>query len=488
MSYKLLPFRFRRLGDKILLINETGQFHCVNEPELYLLVNNRLDENTTLFNDFLCKDFISLDYTFATIDRIATQYRTKKRFLFDSTALHMFVVTQRCNQKCLYCHASSEDDIALARDMPPDIGRKCTELAFESPSPDIKIEFQGGEPLLNFQTIIAIVEHAEKLNAYYNKDLSFVLCSNLLQINDDHLEFLKKHNISISTSLDGAELEHNSCRKATNNAGSFSRVSANIARAQNCLGKENVSALMTVTCLNINKLDETLDTYLAHGLTSIFPRMLNPFGRAATQWARLAYPLDKYLEAYFALFQRIMTLNYSGTYFVEEMARILLRKILTPFDDGYVDIQSPSGAGISAIVYEIDGKVFLSDEARMYYKTTLDERFCLGNALASKRSELFARQAFANVLRNSVLETLPGCSWCAYLPYCGTDPIRNYATQGDMVSHKAFDDSCKFMRAVLDMLFENLLSNDEHIHDIFWSWITQRPYHEINLGQHREAL
>jgi sulfatase maturation enzyme AslB (radical SAM superfamily) len=96
----------------------------------------------------------------------------------------MFVVTLRCNQKCSYCHASSVDDVATTLfDMDSATAKRCVECVFMSPAQNIKIEFQGGEPLLNFEVIRTIVEYAEELNADYKKKVEFVICTNLTIIN-----------------------------------------------------------------------------------------------------------------------------------------------------------------------------------------------------------------------------------------------------------------------------------------------------------------
>ena len=39
--------------------------------------------------------------------------------------------------------------------------------------------------------------------------------------------------------------------------------------------------------------------------------------------------------------------------------------MLTPFATGFVDLQSPAGVGISGAIYDYDGSVYVSDEARM---------------------------------------------------------------------------------------------------------------------------
>ena len=86
---------------------------------------------------------------------------------------------------------------------------KALALVFRSPSPLIKIEFQGGEPLINFGLIQYIVENAEAINRVEKRDLEFVIATNLALISDEILNYCKAHNILISTSLDGPADLHN---------------------------------------------------------------------------------------------------------------------------------------------------------------------------------------------------------------------------------------------------------------------------------------
>lgn len=41
-----------------------------------------------------------------------------------------------------------------------------------------------------------------------------------------------------------------------------------------------------------------------------------------------------------------------------------------------------------------------------------------------------------STLEATMLEGVPMCSDCAFLPYCGADPVFHRATQGDIVGHK----------------------------------------------------
>jgi len=103
------------------------------------------------------------------IDMLATKYRTKKAFLNNFTALHMVVPTLRCNSNCRYCQVSRKDVSADHVDMSKATAKKVVDLIFKSPSPAIKIEFQGGEPLLNFTIVRYIVESGYSIDSTWRK-------------------------------------------------------------------------------------------------------------------------------------------------------------------------------------------------------------------------------------------------------------------------------------------------------------------------------
>ena len=86
---------------------------------------------------------------------------------------------------------------------------------------------------------------------------------------------------------------------------------------------------------------------------------------AAVEDLNLTVEAGELLDFYHLRRTAYVEWNRLGTPLVEMYAQIVLRKMLTPFATGYVDLQSPAGAGISALVYNYDGKVFASDEGRM---------------------------------------------------------------------------------------------------------------------------
>ena len=148
---------------------------------------------------------------------------------------------------------------------------------FQSPSHSITMEFQGGEPSLPFQLLQKAVKRTVALNQEFKKQITYVLCTNSINLTDEILSLCKEYNILISTSLDGPAFIHNHNRGKSN---SYNRVIEGINKARNYLGTDRISALMTTSELSINHPKEIIDNYLSNGFNNIFLRPLNPYGLA----------------------------------------------------------------------------------------------------------------------------------------------------------------------------------------------------------------
>ena len=476
-NYKLLPFRFMRLGSCILVVNQGGDFLIIKNGDFDRFVNYRLQRDEAIYLDLKSKHFLYEDNIELPVQLLATQYRTKKSFLRNFTALHMVVVTLRCTQKCKYCQVSSEKADASQFDMGRDVARKCVDLIFQSPSPYIKIEFQGGEPVLNFETVKFIVEYAEKLNSKYNKYLEFVLCTNLTIVNKYHLDYCKQHGIHISTSVDGPPDIHNSFRQMEDGEGSFDKVVAGLELAQQVLGRKNIAALMAATRICLGRFPDIVDQYVELGFHSIFFRALNPYGRACENKTSIGYDTSEFVKSYCEGLDYIIDLNLRGVFFIEEYARLILTRILTPFSTGFVDLQSPTGAGIGGVIYDYDGGVYVADEGRMLARRD-DKKFRMGNVRDSYH-DLFGGNVVRETVASSCVECLPQCSECAFQMWCGADPVRNYAAQGDMIGHRPTSEFCRKNIGVIRYIFDKIDSGDDEVLNVFWSWITNRPLESI---------
>ena len=228
---------------------------------------------------------------------------------------------------------------------------------------------------------------------------------------------------------------------------------------------------MTAARTSIGHFPEIVDEYVKRGFDQIVFRALNPYGRCITNWDEIGYPIEHFIDSFKEGLDHIIELNKKGIRIMEGYSRLLLSRMLTSYPTGYVDLQSPAGAGISGVIYDYDGRIYACDEGRMLSEMG-DEKLFLG-CVTDDYKKVFNGETLRTIIRNSIVETIPMCHDCAYRIWCGADPARHYATQHDFIGHKATSDFCKRHKAIFDFLIEKL-EQDEETRNILFSWVGGR--------------
>lgn len=473
-KYSFFPFDFDRLEGEYLLVNLSGEFLRLGDADFFSFVKRELTPQSPHFWDLMAKQFIFYNPE-PHYDLLASKYKTKKAFLEGFTKLHIFVPTIRCNQSCQYCQASRHSEESGVRsDMSVEVLHKSVDLMIGNPAPMVTMEFQGGEPLLRFDLVKEGVLYAKERNKEVGKSITFVICTNLTLLENEHLIFFKEHDVQISTSLDGPEELHNKNRHLGMGDKAHIQVCRNIRRVQEAVGKESVSALMTTSRESLKYPKEIVNEYLALDMHSLFIRELNPYGYAVKASKDVGYSTGEFLAFYKQMMNYIIQINREGRTFVEAYTTLVLTKILTPWTVGFVDLQSPAGAGIGVAIYNYDGDVYPSDESRMLAEMG-DTTLRMGNVLEDSYEKIFFGDTMQVIASATCNEALAGCADCVFHIYCGADPIRNYATQGDCYGHRPSSDFCHKNMGIIKYAF-NLIAQtdkDKDLNRILWAWIAR---------------
>jgi uncharacterized protein len=467
LDYALLPFRFLRLEPgRQVLTNLAGQHLVVPDPVLAALVNKQLPPDDPYFADLEAGHFLTRGAHNAHRELVAAQIRTRHSRRPDLVALHMFVVTLRCDHSCGYCQVSRVSEDRLAYDMSEDTADRAVDLMLESPSRQLKVEFQGGESLLNFPLVQRIVRRTKEKGG--DRDLAFVIATNLSFLTEEMLDFFAAEQIEISTSLDGPSALHNGNRPRPDRD-AYQRTIAGIKRCRERLGADGVSALMTCTMESLVQPEAIIDEYVHQGFREIFLRHISPYGFAVRSAARLDYEAEQFVAFYQRGLGHILRLNCEGVPFREVYAAILLRGMLTSRPSSYVDLQSPTGAGLSALVYNYDGNVYASDEGRMLAEMG-DRKFLMGNVHHHSWEQIWLESPILDIADRTMTEGLPGCSECAFQPWCGSNPVFHYATQGDVVGHRPTSAFCRRQMGIMRHLVA-LLEDDPVAARVLRRWV-----------------
>jgi len=452
---RLLPLRFERLGvNRFLVANLVGDLLLLSEEELDRVVSLAIAPGDGLYERVSEKLLVAGKVQSSQLQLLALRLRSRMSFLREQTPLHLFVVTLRCEHSCPYCQVSRRSADRERFDMSEEVALRAVDVALSTPTRRIKIEFQGSEPLLNFELVKTIVRAVRERAPARNKTVEFVIASNLALLTDEVLAFCRENAILLSTSLDGPADLHNRNRPRPGR-NSHELAVAGIRRAQEVLGRSRVGALMTTSEASLTRVEEIVDEYLRLDLDGIFLRPLSPYGFAIKTKQFERYDGAKWLAFYERGLRYIIEVNKSGQHFPEFYAALLLKRMLSDRPIGYVDLRSPAGIGLGALVYNYDGKVFASDEGRMLAEMG-DRTFELGDLRTDDYHSLVLSDKLVGLIGNTLAQCAPQCSSCAYEPHCGSEPVYHHATQGDAVGIKPLSEFCARQKRVLQLLFEIL--------------------------------
>lgn len=138
------------------------------------------------------------------------------------------ILTDECNLTCPYCinqykrkHAAVKKDFSQRLE----IINQCIDqyvsprLANASESKPVRIFFNGGEILMEWETIKAVVCRLSE--AYKGIPFEFEMNTNLTLMTEEIAEFLSRHNFKINISIDGYQSAHDRTRRYRNGKGSF---------------------------------------------------------------------------------------------------------------------------------------------------------------------------------------------------------------------------------------------------------------------------
>lgn len=468
-------FRFKKFDEKTYIItNDIWEHSFLEVNDFSLFISGKLKEGEK-YEELKRKWFIKWkNDDIAKENEMAYKYANKNHFVGTGPSLHIIVTTLRCNHSCRYCHASVSTEESKQFDMSRETAKRTVDTIFYTSAPSFTIEFQGWESLLNWDIIKYITEYAEVKAMHLQKNVSFALVSNLTAIDDEKLDYLTKHNISISTSLDGDEYIHNHNRTYTK-GNSFKEVTHWIKKINASYAMQwhnaKVGALLTTTKQTLPRYKECIDTYVELGLDGIFLRQLNPYGFAAKIIDQIGYSVDEFLEFYINSMEYILELNKKGITFKENFACIFLWKILTPRDPNYLDERSPCGACIWQVAYNYDGKVYSCDEGRMFGRVG-DESFLL-EELSDDPETTYQNMMESDVTRimvqASTLDGLPGYNDHVYKPYIWVCPIHSYKASNNVFPNFSKDQRVQLDIKVIDYLFEKL--RDPENVKVFQKWL-----------------
>lgn len=153
----------------------------------------------------------------------------------------VLIASEACNLRCGYCSYSSCYPSYRSHSgklMGWQVARKAIDWFYlyndaprsrSYPDRNLNIVFYGGEPFLNFELIRRAVRYAQRRKRdHYGLVLS--VSTNLTFLTEEHLAFLREHDVFITVSLDGPPDEHDRYRRFPDGRPTSETVLANLRK------------------------------------------------------------------------------------------------------------------------------------------------------------------------------------------------------------------------------------------------------------------
>lgn len=149
-------------------------------------------------------------------------------------------IAHDCNLRCKYCFADEGEYKGKRALMSPETAKKAIDFVLEKSGPrkNIEIDLFGGEPLLAFETIKAVVEYAKEAEKKYSKNIRFTMTTNATLLNEEIMEYLDKNMGNIVLSIDGRKEVNDKVRVRADGSGSYESILPKIKKMVEMRGKE----------------------------------------------------------------------------------------------------------------------------------------------------------------------------------------------------------------------------------------------------------
>ncbi len=166
-------------------------------------------------------------------------------------------LTSKCNLRCVYCwndqgkysdtcfrecQPATSGELKTDSDMSVEIAKKSIDLLVNLCTEDrnLVVDFYGGEPLMNLETLLAVVDYCRRNESKWNVGFHFLLATNGTLLTPSLAEELIDKGVQIAVSIDGPKHVQDNNRPFLDGAGSFDKITSNLRNMPDRLMKRLV--------------------------------------------------------------------------------------------------------------------------------------------------------------------------------------------------------------------------------------------------------
>ncbi len=202
-----------------------------------------------------------------TFEGMAGHLKEKTAGVVKALCLH---VAHTCNLNCSYCFASQGKYHGERAVMSFEVGKQALDflVANSGTRHNLEVDFFGGEPLMNFDTVKQLVAYARSIEKQFHKNFRFTLTTNGMLIDDDVIEFANRECSNVVLSLDGRKEIHDRYRVDHAGKGSWEQIVPKFQKLVEARGGKNYYMRGTFTHANPDFLKD-IQVMLDLGFTEL---------------------------------------------------------------------------------------------------------------------------------------------------------------------------------------------------------------------------
>jgi uncharacterized protein len=319
---------------------------------------------------------------------------------YDWPSVIILNVTTRCNLACRYCFANCTEK---GQDMTKEVIKRAVEQTFDLPLKKFVFEFQGGEPLLNFEAIKYCVAFAKQV-CPKDKEVKFRIETNGTLLTEEIAQFLKENNFEVGVSLDGPAELHDGARIYSDGRGSFADAFKGVSILKKYFGAQlnMMGSICVIGPHNISQPKRIVNFFKENGL-SFKPLPVNPLGRGE------GFKITP--QAWFNCFKELY-LESKKAGVTNFYVNIYEENIFTPLRD-YVCLRSPCGMAHEILSVNPNGDVYPCDGFKGV------KEFLLGNIMRENLKQILTKP-FTQKLKSRTWRDIKQCAACPFHAMCGS--------------------------------------------------------------------
>jgi uncharacterized protein len=234
---------FTCLGERMALDVETGTVLCLDEVSYALLpffpdfnteealasdtIRGRFSEEEVRDSVREIQELIDEGLLFTKPIPTGEEPRMRGEPVIKAMCLH---AAHDCNLSCAYCFASEGQYSGERSLLSYETGRKALEflIARSGNRRFLEVDFFGGEPLLNWDTVLRLVSYGRQLERESGKVFRFTVTTNGMLLEPEMTEALNREFSNVVVSLDGRPSVHDRMRRTKTAAYSHAEDSASV--------------------------------------------------------------------------------------------------------------------------------------------------------------------------------------------------------------------------------------------------------------------